>query len=138
LLGWLPEKMTQQTREGQTIQGFPGFLFSIDNQSNQEREEKRKQVTRGRTDTHPTENSVLALVAGVGCRAAGESSLSVRRLMKRSIVYVSKSVTSCAHIVISARETVCSRYAGKALLAAGGELPPWQDVTFRCHDFRVD
>ncbi len=26
----------------------------------------------------------------------------------------------------------------KALLAAGGELPPWQDVTFRCHDFRVD
>ena len=26
----------------------------------------------------------------------------------------------------------------KALIAAGGELPPWRDVTIRCHDFRVD
>ena len=26
----------------------------------------------------------------------------------------------------------------KALLAAGKELPPWKDVTIRCHDFRVD
>ena len=26
----------------------------------------------------------------------------------------------------------------KALVAAGKELPPWRDVTIRCHDFRVD
>jgi len=26
----------------------------------------------------------------------------------------------------------------KALVAAGEELPPWRDVTIRCHDFRVD
>ena len=26
----------------------------------------------------------------------------------------------------------------KALIAAGKELPPWKDVTIRCHDFRVD
>ena len=26
----------------------------------------------------------------------------------------------------------------KALLAAGKELPPWKEVTIRCHDFRVD
>ncbi len=26
----------------------------------------------------------------------------------------------------------------KALAAAGKELPPWRDVTIRCHDFRVD
>ena len=26
----------------------------------------------------------------------------------------------------------------KALLASGKELPPWKDVTIRCHDFRVD
>ena len=26
----------------------------------------------------------------------------------------------------------------KDIVAAGGVLPPWQEVTFRCHDFRVD
>ena len=26
----------------------------------------------------------------------------------------------------------------KEVLAAGGTLPPWQEITIRCHDFRVD
>jgi len=26
----------------------------------------------------------------------------------------------------------------KALLEAGGQLPPWKEITIRCHDFRVD
>ena len=26
----------------------------------------------------------------------------------------------------------------KMIVAAGKELPPWRDVTIRCHDFRVD
>ena len=68
LLGWLPGNLAQHTLESLALSGYRGFLLSIDNQSNQERKEKRKQVTRGRTDIHTTENSVLALVAGVGCR----------------------------------------------------------------------
>ncbi|MGN0754372.1 MAG: hypothetical protein ACI4ME_07935, partial [Aristaeellaceae bacterium] len=28
--------------------------------------------------------------------------------------------------------------AHKALLARGGQLPPWREVKIRCHDFRAD